>query len=65
MRRPVRYRVNQLSMNLLISYLSILIAPLLAIVIIYFTATSLLLSVQKEKMFHNAEYDRAGGEPEH
>ena len=51
MRRPVRYRVNQLSMNLLISYLSILIAPLLAIVIIYFTATSLLLSVQKEKMF--------------
>ena len=38
-------------MNLLISYLSILAAPLLAIIIIYFTATSLLLSVQKEKMF--------------
>lgn len=51
MRRPVRYRMNQLSMNLLISYLSILAAPLLAIVIIYFTAAGLLLSVQKEKMF--------------
>lgn len=51
MKRSVQHRVNQLSMNLLISYLSILSAPLLAIIIIYFTATSLLLSVQKEKMF--------------
>lgn len=37
-------------MNLLVSYLSILIAPFCAIVIIYFATTNLLLSVQKEKM---------------
>lgn len=40
-----------MSVNLLISYLSILAIPLLAIIIIYFTASDLLISLQKEKMY--------------
>lgn len=51
MKRHVSAKVNHLSMNLLISYLSILAVPLLAIIIIYFTASNLLMSVQKEKMY--------------
>lgn len=51
MKRYTVHKVNQLSMNLLVSYLSILAIPLLAIIIIYFTASDLLISLQKEKMY--------------
>lgn len=50
MRKYITGKVNHLSMNLLVSYLSILIAPFCAIVIIYFATINLLVSVQKEKM---------------
>lgn len=43
-------RVNYLSINLLLSYLSLLAAPLLAIIIIYFTSSNLLLNIQTEKL---------------
>lgn len=50
MRRSKVAKMNRMSMNLLISYLSVLAIPLAAIIIIYFTASRLLLTVQMEKM---------------
>ena len=46
----IHTKVNHLSMNLLVSYFSILAIPLLSILIIYFTASNLLLSMQEEKV---------------
>ncbi len=50
MSKYITGKVNHLSMNLLVSSLSILIAPFIAIILIYFASTDLLLKVQKEKM---------------
>lgn len=41
---------NRISLNLLLSYLVILMAPLIAIVIIYFTAQNALINAQKDRI---------------
>lgn len=51
-------KVNYLSLQLLLSYLSVLAVPLLAIILIYFTASRLLLSVQIER-FQNSMNETA------
>lgn len=50
MKNKFGLKINNLSLNLFISYLSILIFPFLAILVIYFASSSFLLSVQKERL---------------
>lgn len=53
---------NKMSLGLLLSYLSILTAPVLAIIIIYFTSYNSLLNTEKEKQMLNLSHMIAGME---
>ena len=57
-RKPYR-EYNKISLNLLISYLSILVVPLCAIIAIYFVANNILLNNQIEKSANSMQQTAA------
>lgn len=51
MRKQKDLKQKKRSMNLLFSYLLIMVAPAAAIILIYFAAKDILMEVQKEKAY--------------